>query len=85
MRTMYLAECSVFSRNTYNATREKHGQCSHKVYLWLPGLASHMHSLNKDNYCIAKMLCMTCDMLEFSLKVTDYCDKDGAFNLCQIK
>ena len=34
---------------------------------------------------LAKMLCMTCNMLEFSLKVTDYCDKDGAFNLCQIK
>ena len=37
------AECIVFNRNTCNATREKLGQCSHNVYLWLPGLASHMH------------------------------------------
>ena len=43
LSSMYLAECSVFNRNTCNATREKHGQCSHNVYLWLPGLASYMH------------------------------------------
>ena len=43
-----------------------------------------LYSLNKDNYCIAKMHFMTCDMLEFSLKLTDNYDKDGAFNLCQM-
>ena len=43
LSSMYLAECSVFNRNTCNAPREKLGQRSHNVYLWLPGLATHMH------------------------------------------
>ena len=43
LASMYLAESGVFNRNTCNATREKLGQRSHNVYLWLPGLASHMH------------------------------------------